>query len=377
MTDDGTAKKPYHWIDTDNYRHAQNNRTTVLNAWTHYTSAIDYLNALLEELDADTAVLTSFTAYETANSIHEIAQCKKVVLNHLTDLDTLSTTLTIIKENPTSITADVKGSLDVLKIKLRDSLEYSQEAYSIVKTYLADFKELLAGIEEVKARYTELHETGPVAFKTSIATLHATLQSEIATRFTTSAPDLETLMHSLVDFQAKFAAAMEAIATKLATRPKYKDEIDSWLKEVRGALTDAGLLLGRAEQIINVEIDQAILAYKRKGELQTLYMALHANETTFKEMNTKRMAAETTMEHLKSTLDPSSPIVNMYQGVEDAFNLQVDGKLRTLKTKVLQAMQDTSISIEPFSAANDEITRENEVLRGALEKFTVAIAAVS
>jgi hypothetical protein len=63
--------------------------------------------------------------------------------------------------------------------------------------------------------------------------------------------------------------------------------------------------------------------------------------------------------------------------VEDAFNLQVDGKLRTLKTKVLQAMQDTSISIEPFSAANDEITRGNEVLRGALEKFTAAIAAVS
>ena len=377
LADDGTAKKPYHWIDVDGYRHAQNNRTTVLNAWTHYRNAIDYLNTLLEELDADTAVLTTFTAYETANSIHEIAQCKKVVLNHLTDLDTLSVTLTILQENPTSITPDVKGSLDVLKIKLRDAMEYSQEAYAIVQTYLADFKELLAGIEEVKARFAELHDTGPVAFKASIAKLQATIQSEIAARFTTSAPDLETLMHSLIDFQGKFAAAMEEIATTIARRPEYKSDIDTWLKDLRGALTDAGLLVGRAEQIINVEMDQAILAYKRKGELQTLYMALHANETMFKEMNTKRMAAETTMEHLKSTLDPSSPIINMYQGVEDAFNLQVDGKLRDLKTKVLQAMQDTSISIEPFSEANDEITRGNEMLREALDKFTLAIAAVS
>lgn len=377
LADDGTAKKPYHWIDVDGYRHAQTNRTTVLNAWTHYTGAIDYLKTLLHELEADTAVLTTFAEYETANSVNEIAECKKVVLKYLADLNTISATLTVIHENPTSITPDVKGSLDVLKIKLRDAMEYSQEAYAIVQTYLADFKVILAGIEEVKARFAELHDTGPVAFKTSIAKLHATLQSEIAARFTTSAPDLEALMHSLVDFQAKFAAAMEAIATKLATRPKYKDEIETWLKEVRGALTDAGLLVGHAEQIINVEMDQAILAYKRRGELQTLYMALHANETVFKEMNTKRMAAETTMEHLKSTLDPSSPIVSMYQGVEDAFNLQVDGKLRDLKTKVLQAMQDTSISIESFSEANDEITRGNEVLRGALEKFTLAIAAVS
>ena len=155
-------------------------------------------------------------------------------------------------------------------------------------------------------------------------------------------------------------------------QPKYMNDVRSWLKDIWSRLGDAAILLQTVEQIISVELDQAIHAYKRKEDGHLLYSKLQEVDATYKQLVSKRMAAETSMEHLKATLKEDDPIHEAYRKVEAAFNNTVDTELRELKTHM-----DGADSTEKMTAAIEKIRTALAPMASALDAFSAALATAS
>jgi len=95
-------------------------------------------------------------------------------------------------------------------------------------------------------------------------------------------------------------------------------------------------------------------------------------DANYKQLVSKRMAAETSMEHLKAMLKEDDPIHEAYRKVEAAFNNTVDTELRELKTHM-----DGADSTEKMMAAIEKIRTALAPMASALDAFSAALATAS
>lgn len=362
-------KKSYPYVDIEAYRNGETHRDIVMHCVSHYDSSLAYLTYLLETLESDMTLLESFDEYETANSLSIIKTTIKSITVDKEQLESLSDTLEKVKEDPTVITEDVKVSMDTLNASLAEVMQNSHDSYSIVSMSMGDFKDAIAGITMIKANKESLQDKGVGVFKTSMTAIHSKIQGEIASRMTTSAPDLEVLLEKLVVLQTEFTAEIAEIDLLIKKQPKYMNAIQLWLKDLQARMGDATIHVQRAEQIVDVEVDQAIMAYKRNEEILGYTLTLRELETKFKQLGSKRIAVETTVQ----PLDPSDPLIALSQNVENAFDVAgaIEMSIRKLKT----TLADPNAPIDGAQNALEQIRSSMLPISNAIDAFTQATAA--
>jgi len=359
-------KKSYPFSDIEAYMNAENHRTIITTSIQHYRSSLAYIDFLLADLSGNTKILQSFDAEETANTLQTIGSCVELITQEKTKLQSLSSSLAQMEANPTVIMGDTRIALDTMHVSLASSLKNVQNANSLVAASMQEFTEAIQGIQGVKKQEESLIQRGSELFKNSITTLHTKIQEQIIARGTTGAPDLEVLLKKIVSVQTDFTAAMTSIHVSIQQQPTYMNDIRSWLKDIWSRLGDANILLQNVDQIVSVETDKAINGYKRKEDIHALYSSMQEVEATYKQLASKRTAAETSMEHLKPTLQEGDPIYGAYQAVEKAFEAPVDTEIRKLKTSLL----DETDKVDDMKAALEKIRGALPAINSAIEDFS-------
>lgn len=248
-----------------------------------YHLAAEMMEAAITKLEADRKRLEFFGETRALQLRTEVDEAIQEIRRETEEFRALQPALQKIQIGLVKlpIAEDLKVSIDVLDVKIRDSLAEVQGELEAVRDSLKLYLDLLDGLEAFQAAWATVKTRCRATFERVTASVQLTTEREVKKRGVSSAPDMDRIAKSILEKQKEWEVIETEIETALKARPDTILAARDWLETLEKESREAERLAGAAETVLLLELPEA-LRDQEGGEQSELEAAIRSSLTELK-----------------------------------------------------------------------------------------------
>lgn len=152
---------------------------------------------------------------------------------------------------------DVKVSIDMLDLKMRELILSCWDTFKSIETSVEFFKKLMQDVKNITDSASKFRRVTVVDIEQRIGSVQARIQSDSQSMKVTSSPDIDRFLKLMIEYKLDFLQKLGDFENSLMNRPKYSSEYTAWITDKKGKIKQIHLIYNKIKAIADNEIPDA------------------------------------------------------------------------------------------------------------------------